>query len=117
MKFKIDENLPTDIAQMLIEAGYDAITVEQQNLSGNSDATIAEVCMQENRIIVTLDTDFGDIRTYPPKDYAGIIVLRLKQQDKFYVIKVFSRIMRLFSKHGTENRLWIVGEDGIRIRE
>ncbi len=33
MKFKIDENLPIEIAELLREAGYDAMTVEEQNMS------------------------------------------------------------------------------------
>ena len=28
-------------------------------------------------ILITRDFDFADIRNYPPKDYAGIIVLEL----------------------------------------
>ena len=29
MKFKIDENLPVELADLLQEAGYDAVTVNQ----------------------------------------------------------------------------------------
>ena len=34
MKFKIDENLPIEVAQLLNQAGYDAMTVYEQNLGG-----------------------------------------------------------------------------------
>jgi hypothetical protein len=34
MKFKIDENLPVEIAALLQEAGYDATTVLDQELGG-----------------------------------------------------------------------------------
>jgi hypothetical protein len=36
--------------------------------------------------LVTLDTDFCDIRKYSPQDYHGLIVLRLKRQDKPHVL-------------------------------
>ena len=77
MNFKVDENLPVEVAELLNHAGYDAITVSEQNLIGTSDINLAELCRKEKRIIVTLDTDFADIRAYPPNDMFGIIVMRL----------------------------------------
>ena len=35
---------------------------------------------------MTPDVDFGDIRAYPPDEYAGIIVLRMTQQDKTRIL-------------------------------
>ena len=34
MKFKIDENLPTEAADLLRSAGHDAVTVGEQRLGG-----------------------------------------------------------------------------------
>lgn len=82
MKFKIDENLPTEMAGLLGEEGYSALTVLDQSLGGKIDSTIARVCRDEDRAIVTLDLDFSDIRSYPPEDYPGIIVLRPLNQSK-----------------------------------
>ncbi len=116
MKFKTDENMPPEVAEILREAGYDALSVSEQRLGGEPDPVIARVCKKEKRILLTLDTDFADIRTYPPEHFPGIIVFRLRWQDKFNVIQIFRRVMRLFSKESLENCLWIVEEDSIRIR-
>jgi predicted nuclease of predicted toxin-antitoxin system len=94
MKFKIDENLPIEVAQILGQTGYDASTVYSQNLVGEPDRVIASKCQNEARAIITLDTDFADIRAYPPQEYAGFIVLRLRQQGKPYVIQIIERVMR-----------------------
>jgi predicted nuclease of predicted toxin-antitoxin system len=115
MKFKIDENLPVEAAELLRQAGYDAATVHEENLVGKPDADIASVCQTEKRAIITLDTDFADIRTYPPDQFSGLIVLRLKQQDKFYVLKIFERILKLLSDE-LEGRLWIVDEKHVRVK-
>lgn len=40
MKFKVDENLPLEFAELLIAAGYDAVTVVAEGLQGRDDATI-----------------------------------------------------------------------------
>jgi predicted nuclease of predicted toxin-antitoxin system len=67
MKFKIDENLPIEVAEILNQKGYEAKTVIDQNLSGEDDPEIASVFQTEERVLITLDIDFGDIRTYPPE--------------------------------------------------
>ena len=82
MKFKFDENLPVELAEELRAAGSAAATVEDQRLVGAGDRHLSEVCKSEGRILVTLDLDFADIRTYPPEEHPGLIVLRLARQDK-----------------------------------
>ena len=116
MKFKIDENLPAEVAQFLHEAGHDTRSVVEQNLGGRSDGEIANVCKKERRGIVTLDTGFADIRTYPPAEFAGIMVLRLKQQGKKEVLSILPRIIRALETNALDRQLWIVEEARIRIR-
>lgn len=116
MQFKIDENLPVDIAELLADAGYDAKTVSEQQLKGVKDPVIIEVCKTENRVLITLDTDFSDIRAYPPQDFSGIIVLRVGSQAKQHVIKVLQRIIPLFGHEPLNQHLWIAEENIIRIR-
>jgi predicted nuclease of predicted toxin-antitoxin system len=117
MKFKVDENLPIEVATQLQEAGYDALTVLDQALSGEFDPTIAAICQQEERVLLTLDLDFADIRSYPPAQYPGIIVFRLVQQDKPHVLTVLNRLIPLLIDAEVVHRLWIVEEERIRIRE
>jgi len=117
MKFKVDENLPVEVAALLRQAGFDASTVLEQTLGGEADSTIAAICRIERRVIVTLDVDFADIRTYPPAHYAGILVLRIKQQDKPFLLKLFPRILHQLRQESIVGKLWIVDEQRIRVRE
>jgi predicted nuclease of predicted toxin-antitoxin system len=116
MKFKVDENLPVEVAELLSQAGHDAATVIDQALGGHPDSDIAAVCQREQRALVTIDTDFADIRAYPPRLYAGLIVLRLKQQDKPAVLQVIARVMPTLAIEPLTGQLWIVEERRIRIR-
>jgi predicted nuclease of predicted toxin-antitoxin system len=116
MRFKIDENLPYEVAEVLVRAGHDATTVLEQGLAGERDATVASVCQREKRAPVTLDIDFADIRTYPPDRYPGLIVLRLQRQDKLYVLGVFTRVMEMLAREKLEQHLWIVEDARVRIR-
>lgn len=116
MRFKIDENLPEDVASILEGAGYDAVTVLRQKLGGSDDARIAQICKDENRILMTVDTGFADIRTYPPGDYPGIIVLRLKRLDRPYVTEAVKRLLSSLATEQVNQRLWIVEDVRVRIR-
>ncbi len=117
LKFKIDENLPVEAVDALVSAGHDALTVMDQGLEGEMDWKIASVSQQEQRVILTLDLDFGDIRTYPPQDYAGIIVLRLRRQDRYQVLDTLTRVVQLAESEALNGKLWIVEENRVRIRE
>ena len=116
MKFKIDENLPVEVAEFLRGKGHDAATVFDEQLQGAPDTTIAAACRNERRALITLDTDFGDIRAYPPEDYFGFIILQIRRLDKGSVIRILSHIAGLFEEQPVEHFTWIVEENRIRIR-
>ena len=116
MQFKIDENLPIEIAELLITAGHNAKTINEQHLQGEKDPALIDVCKGEQRVLVSLDTDFSDIRAYPPEEYSGIIVLRVRIQAKHHVIKVFRSIIPLISREPLVQHLWIIEENKVRIR-
>ncbi len=117
MEFKIDENLPVEVARLFEEAGHSGSTAIEEGLGGSSDQAIAEKCRAEGLVLVTLDIGFADIGTYAPSDYPGLIVIRLKHQDKQAVSKVVSRLIGLLEEEELKKRLWIVDESRIRIRK
>jgi predicted nuclease of predicted toxin-antitoxin system len=116
MRFKIDENLHQDIAEALRSRGHDALTVYDQKMRGNPDARLGEVCRSEGRAIVSLDLDFANLRDYPPQDYPGLIVLRLADQSRPYVLRIFGSVLDLLDREALAGSLWIVEEHRVRIR-
>lgn len=116
MRFKVDENLPVDVAEILRSAGHDALTVFDQMLVGKDDSRILGICQKEERALITLDLDFSDARSYPPQEYFGLVALRLHRQDKPYVMEIIKRIIPFFEQEQIKGRLWIVEENRIRVR-
>lgn len=116
MRFKLDENLPIDAALILRANGFEADTVCDELLCGIDDEALSIQVRAENRILVTLDLDFSNIRTYAPDDYAGIIVLRLKRQDKPTVLAYMRRIVMALQKRSPDHELWIVQHNRVRFR-
>ena len=50
---------------MLRDAGHDVETVLDERLGGNPGAKIFDACQVENRVLITFDLDFSDIRPLP----------------------------------------------------
>ena len=116
-RFKVDENLPREVQALLLNAGHDAQTVHDERLVGHSDAQILDVCLNEDRVLVTLDLDFSDIRQYLPLSHRGIWVLRPETQSIDNTLSVLKGALALVADEPTTNRLWIVEPGRVRIRE
>jgi predicted nuclease of predicted toxin-antitoxin system len=117
LKIKIDENLPAECATVFREAGFEAETVADEGLRGVDDSLIADRSRTEGRVLVTLDLDFGNVVAYPPAEHAGIVVLRLKAQDRRTILAVMQRIVLALVNREPAGELWIVEFDRIRFRE
>jgi predicted nuclease of predicted toxin-antitoxin system len=117
LRFKIDQNLPSEYAALLRQAGFEADTVDDEGLSGADDLVISERGRAAGRALVTLDLAFSDIRSYPPKEYSGILVLRCKAQDKATLVSMLRRLILVLRERSPDRQLWIVEPDRIRYRE
>lgn len=116
MRFKVDESLPVEVAELLRGARHDAATVADQGVGGALDPDLATLVRGESRALLTLDLGFADIRSYPPKDYQGLVVLRLARQDKGHVLQVCARLLPAFAAQALGGHLWIVEDNRIRVR-
>lgn len=117
MRFKLDENLPSDAVKLLRDAGHDALSVLDQGMGGSADHELVKICSSEQRALMTFDIDFANIRAYPPSDYAGLIVFRLLTQEKNHLLSVLEKLISVLETTSPSGQLWIVEEDRIRIRD
>jgi predicted nuclease of predicted toxin-antitoxin system len=61
MRFLIDANLPYRLAKSLKDKGYDIIhTDDLPNKDKTKDSEIRKISIDQNRIIITKDSDFLD---------------------------------------------------------
>ncbi len=116
MKFKVDENLPSEFASILREAAFKADTVNDEHLAGADDAIVSERSRTEGRVLLTLDLDFANIRSYPPGDYSGIVVFRSKAQDRINPISLLRRLIPVLLERSPDRQRWIVEHDRVRYR-
>lgn len=116
MKFKFDENLPLLSVAIFQENGFDACSVRDQGLNGCTDDRLLAVCTAEERILITLDLDFSDIRKYQPDVLNGIIIIRPDKQDENSIINILNRVMPVVKTEVLKGKLMIVENDKIRVR-
>jgi predicted nuclease of predicted toxin-antitoxin system len=117
MKFKLDENLSTSIIQKFSDYGYDAKSVLDEKISGCSDDDLYKTCIEESRCLISLDKDFSDVKRYPAKNSAGIVLLRLSHSHSLKNInKLLSVFLSEIKKNSVKGKLWIVETNRIRIR-
>lgn len=57
-KFHLDESVDPDIAVALIKYGIDLTTAKTENLLGQSDEIQFAFCCQQQRVLITQDSDF-----------------------------------------------------------
>ncbi|MCA1709823.1 MAG: DUF5615 family PIN-like protein, partial [Actinobacteria bacterium] len=94
MKFKLDENVPRRAGDLLADAGHDVSTVKDEGLIGEADVIVARTAAAEQRMLVTLDKDLGDLRSFPPGTHPGIIVMRLSDQGAPRVTRVLESLLQ-----------------------
>jgi predicted nuclease of predicted toxin-antitoxin system len=116
MRFKTDENLPIELTQLLRQHQHDALSVQDQQMAGQTDPQVALVCQSEDRALVTCDLHFADIRAYPPEDYRGIIILRPAIQTVSSPLRLMNRALPLIGVEPLEGCIWIVDDHRVRIR-
>jgi predicted nuclease of predicted toxin-antitoxin system len=116
MKFKLDENLPLEIADAFRDSGHEIDSVQSEGLSGASDLTILDRVQTENRILLTLDKGIADIRLFPPAQYPGIVLFRPATSGRGEVLRFVQETLPDILSINLQGRLAIVSPRGIRVR-
>jgi hypothetical protein len=116
MRFKIDENLPGEVADELRGRQHEADTVADEGLSGEVDKNLLHVVKNEQRVFLTLDKGIADIRTYPPADYHGIVLFRPPSQGRGVVFEFVRDHLHQVLAVSLEGRLVVASASGIRVR-
>lgn len=87
MKIKLDENIPTSLAQILAQFGHDVDTVADEGLNGERDDVVWQETQGAGRFLITQDLDFSDVHRYVPGSHHGILVVRLREPGRENLIR------------------------------
>lgn len=92
MLFLLDANIPYS-AKGLFGNPHKVFHVRDLNLQNAQDNDIVLWAKQQKAALITRDFDFANILNFPPKDNAGIIVLKIPY---FYTASDIKRVLGNF---------------------
>jgi|SRR3989338_10927102 len=92
MKFLLDANIPYSAKEIFKEQN-EVAHVRDFNLQSASDEEIITWAKQNKAVLISRDFDFANILNFPPKEYFGIIVLKI---PFFYTATDIKRVLENF---------------------
>ena len=116
MKFKLDENLPQELADDLLRIGHDADTVYGEGLSGAEDSAVVDAARASGRILMTLDKGVASLVRYPLHEYGGVVPFRPDSSGRGEVLSFVRRRLNILLQMELEGHLTVVGPSRIRFR-
>ncbi len=118
MKFKLDENVPWILKQVIeLKGKHQVDSVFHEKLTGTDDRELIKRCKTEDRIFITQDNDFLNIDLFPDSSHCGIIMLKSKTQGKKAVKALFERFLEQFSIENAKNKVIVIEPSQINIRD
>jgi len=116
MRFKIDENLPAELAVDLHTLGHEADTVASEGLAGTDDSALISIALREGRVLLTMDKGIANLSRFPVGSHAGIVLFRPDSVGRRAVLEFarsrFSQLLEM----DLRNRLTVVSATQIRVR-
>ncbi|MHA1671746.1 MAG: DUF5615 family PIN-like protein [Promethearchaeota archaeon] len=113
MKFKLDENMPWVLKNLIESVGqHEVDSVFHENIAGIDDKSLNKKCFKEKRILITLNSDFLN----PRDNFYGLIIIRSKEQVKNAVEELFEKFLKSYSLEETVGKIIIIETNQIRIR-
>jgi predicted nuclease of predicted toxin-antitoxin system len=104
------------VAEWLRKKGYDATHLRDQGLHRMPNGDIFEKAVQEDRIVITFDLDFGEIAALTAGRKASVILFRLKNTRTSNVIERLSAVIGGFAAALEKGAIITVEETRYRVR-
>ena len=116
MNFFADECVYKVTVDLLRSWEHSVITVQDAGLAGKPDEEILAYAISHERVLITIDMDFSNIRHYPPTAHKGIIVAKMRPRNSAQVHKVLEYLLNNVEESVLNQSLVIVDHNKYRIR-
>lgn len=114
MKFIVDESSGTAVAEYLRSIGHDVVAVAEV-LPQADDQDILAKAVDERRIVVTNDKDFGELIFRSGQAHNGVLLLRLHDESAANRVHMVKVVLEQHADQLTDH-FTVATESGIRIR-
>ena len=112
----LDQGLPRSAASLLRDEGWDVLHTGDIGLSRSTDRQILEFAQNEQRVIITLDSDFHTILALTNASTPSVIRIRLEGLRGPDLALLIKKIWPRVEPQVKKGAMVTVTESGIRIR-
>lgn len=120
LRFLADHCISNFIVQTLQNAKHEVLRLRDLLPVDSPDALVIAKAQEISAILVSLNGDFADIVTYPPRLYKGIVALQLRNHAEI-LPHLMTRLVKYLNLHleaeHYHGKLLVVEVDRIRIRQ
>lgn len=116
MKLFADECVYKVTVDLLRSWGHDVHTAHGAGLAGKPDEDVLAYAITHERVLITIDMDFSNLRHYPPKTHKGIIVAKMRPHNAEQVHHVLEHLLEIIKEDTLNQSLVIVDQNKYRIR-
>ncbi len=115
LKFLVDVGVGKGIERYLWEEGYDTKAVRDIDFC-MEDEEIIRTAVTENRMVITMDKDFGELVYHSSMEHSGVLLLRLEDATGTEKLQVVKHIMKNYSDR-IKNCFCVFQNDKFRIKK
>ena len=115
LKFLVDVGVGKSIEDFLSQSGYDTKAVRKIDPC-LEDKKIIRIATSENRMVITMDKDFGELVYHSGMPHSGVLLLRLEDAVGSMKLQVVKHIIEKYS-HQIKNCFCVFQNDRFRIKK
>ena len=112
MRFLVDECTGPSVARILAKLGHDVYSVFD-SARGASDDDVIRKALDEQRILVTNDKDFGYKVFRENRQHCGVVLLRLRDEHRRNRVRTIQRLLETYATELGHNFV-VVTETSVR---
>lgn len=116
MRFLIDECLRRDLAEALNHHGHDATHVVDAGLLGAPDPEVMKLAVAERRVLVSADTDFGELLAKSGSSAPSVILFRGQSHEVAHLSRLLIAVLPEVEDDLVQGAVVVVARDRLRVR-
>jgi predicted nuclease of predicted toxin-antitoxin system len=117
VRFLVDENLPPRLAKLLAASGHDAVHVRDLAAASAPDSAIMALAADQDRVIVSADTDFGALLAQARATRPSVILVReIMSLHPAELASVILGQLEILEPHFRTGAIAAITATGIRVR-
>ena len=117
MRFLLDESISPLVAAPLAAAGHDVVHARDIGLRSAPDSSVLAAAVNEDRTLVTLDTDFGALIAESGAELPSVVLFRgnVTRQPAAQAALLLANLEQ-FAIDLDQGAVVVIGDDRVRIR-